>query len=352
MNEKQKFYLSELQKTSVVRGGKCLSDEYITTATKYRWECGEGHIWEATGNKIQQGRWCPYCAGRYRDMKYVQNIAKLHGGEVLDFEFHGMGDKYLWKCKSGHEWKSKLDNVVHLGRWCPYCAGNPKDTIEHMHKLACQKNGECLSVIYNGHGSHLLWKCTCGYQWKCTPKNIKKGRWCPKCSGNLSPTIEEAQKLAISRDGKLLSLDVRRASDHLKWECIKGHIWKATWSNIKNKKSWCPHCNNFLREGECREILETIFGKQFPKDRKILNCRLELDGYCGELKLAFEYNGKQHYDFVEYWHKTQENFKKAQARDIKKARLCKEKGIKLIVIPYTENHRLEDFIEEAIANSV
>lgn len=61
-----------------------------------------------------------------------------------------------------------------------------------------------------------------------------------------------------------------------------------------------------------RGYFEYIFeGKKFIKSRpKWLkspkNHSIELDGYCSELKLAFEYNGVQHYKFVPRFHKTME----------------------------------------------
>ena len=51
--------------------------------------------------------------------------------------------------------------------------------------------------------------------------------------------------------------------------------------------------------------------------------------------MALEYNGKQHYKFVKYFHKTKERFEKQKERDSLKRKYCKDLGIKLIEIPYT-----------------
>ena len=63
---------------------------------------------------------------------------------------------------------------------------------------------------------------------------------------------------------------------------------------------------------------------------------LELDIYIPELKLAFEYNGKQHFEWIKYFHPTKEDFEKQQYRDRCKKRICKIKGITLIKIKYDE----------------
>ena len=53
----------------------------------------------------------------------------------------------------------------------------------------------------------------------------------------------------------------------------------------------------FIREERCRRIFEDILGEKFPNVRpswllnKKTGYRLELDGYCPKLKLAFEYDG-------------------------------------------------------------
>ena len=47
-------------------------------------------------------------------------------------------------------------------------------------------------------------------------------------------------------------------------------------------------------------------------------------------------NGQQHYEHIECFHKTIEEFKAQQERDIEKNKRAIEKGIKLITIKYDE----------------
>jgi len=44
------------------RGGKCLSEEYVGGLGKMRWQCAEGHAWDARFQEIRRGTWCPLCA--------------------------------------------------------------------------------------------------------------------------------------------------------------------------------------------------------------------------------------------------------------------------------------------------
>lgn len=45
------------------RGGKCLSKRYRNPLVALRWQCAEGHAWEARpGNLLYRGTWCPTCS--------------------------------------------------------------------------------------------------------------------------------------------------------------------------------------------------------------------------------------------------------------------------------------------------
>ena len=70
---------------------------------------------------------------------------------------------------------------------------------------------------------------------------------------------------------------------------------------------------------------------------------MELDGYAKSLHVAFEYNGIQHYQEVDYF--SSRSLEKQRLFDRAKAKSCFERGIKLIVIPYTTDiHEMERFI--------
>lgn len=123
--------------------------------------------------------------------------------------------------------------------------------------------------------------------------------------------------------------------EKLKWKCLYNHEWLSTYNHVVNNNTWCPECNINLGEEITKKLFELLFEEKFIKCRlKILDC-LELDGYCESLKLAFEYDGEQHYKFVKRFHGTLEKFEEQKLRDIKKNKLCITTGIKLIRVPYT-----------------
>ncbi len=62
----QKLSIEIMQARAEEKGGRCLSSKYKSIHSPLKWECGKGHRWEARPSNIQQGKWCPYCAGRYK----------------------------------------------------------------------------------------------------------------------------------------------------------------------------------------------------------------------------------------------------------------------------------------------
>lgn len=113
---------------------------------------------------------------------------------------------------------------------------------------------------------------------------------------------------------------------------------------------WCPKCRN-TKEQYCREIFEYLFKKDFPNTRpdwlrNEAGNKLELDGYNRELQLAFEYNGMQHYETVEYFGMSEERLSQQQEHDSIKIEQCLKKKIILIIIPYTlkTKKKIREFI--------
>lgn len=114
----------------------------------------------------------------------------------------------------------------------------------------------------------------------------------------------------------------------------------------KAKKLRASH----TKEEKWRDVFETITGYAYPTTRPFwlvnpnTSRRLELDGYSAELGSAFEYNGRQHYEFPNSFHKTQDEFDRQVERDALKVKACREMGVDLVVIPH--DLTIEDAYED------
>ena len=106
-------------------------------------------------------------------------------------------------------------------------------------------------------------------------------------------------------------------------------------------------------EKACKRYVQRLFKRSFTKIRPdflkdpTTKRNLEIDLYNDSLKLGIEYNGIQHYEFTPRFHKGYGDFRRQQERDALKKRLCKENGVTLIVVPYTEDRIPSYLLERA-----
>src|SRR3989344_3659633 len=159
-----KLTIAEMHKIATKRGGKCLSEKYINSSTKLKWQCVKGHHWEALSYNIKKGHWCPKCAGiSPLTLEEMNKIAVEHGGKCLSEEYINTETKLEWQCENGHQWEAKPSHIK-AGHWCPKCgrieSGNKqRGDIEEMYKLAAKRGGKCLSKEYINSGTKLIWQC-------------------------------------------------------------------------------------------------------------------------------------------------------------------------------------------------
>ena len=231
-----------------------------------------------------------------------------------------------------------------VGTWCPQCrAIGKRPGIAVADDIASAKGGRCLSVAYEHSLKPIHFVCRNGHKWMASLSSVKHGgNWCRQCylETITSCSFRSARVIAESRGGRCLSTEYLNSKTPLDWECGGGHRWKATYRNVKSG-TWCSECATGKSEAEVRRILECIFqGMRFPRRRpgflKGLNGHnLELDGYCTDLGLAFEFNGQQHYDPNIYFNRLEQGrFTRTVARDRLKESLCRDAGVRLVVVPY------------------
>lgn len=145
------------------------------------------------------------------------------------------------------------------------------------------------------------------------------------------------------RGGRLLTRKYSGVMGSYEFECSRKHRWKTTYNKIENSGQWCPICSKGSKSEELlRVALEQILLTNFKRVRPTwLRNRqgiiMELDGYSEELSVAFEYQGRQHYEKVGYLQN--HNLNQIQSNDKQKIRICRTRGIKLLVISYKDDYR-------------
>lgn len=106
-----------------------------------------------------------------------------------------------------------------------------------------------------------------------------------------------------------------------------------------------PNLSFFIAENYCREVLKHITGFYFLSTRSILTSKLtglknniELDGYCSELNVAFEYQGHE-----SHWNPTSNKYLEVKERDQLKQKICLEQNILLIIIERIPKYTQKNF---------
>jgi hypothetical protein len=320
--------IEECKEMAKSKNGKCLETEYINEKIRMRWECEAGHQWKTTFDDIKNGNhWCPYCSHCAKHtIEECRQVAESRNGRCLEAEYTNIHTSMRWSCKEGHEWITSFHSIAN-GSWCPYCAHCIKLTIEECHQVADNRKGKCLETEYINNQTFMRWICEKGHEWLAKFNSIKNGHWCQVCAVN-TPTIEVCQEIAKSRGGECLETGKINSTNPILWRCKKGHEWKAAVSDIK-KGRWCPYCSRQVSKQQ-KEI-HAYLQHQFQNENIILNDTetiepKDLDIYIPRLKIGIEFDGDYwHYSERAIKHGALEAMEK-------KNKKCKEMEIDLLRI--------------------
>lgn len=236
---------------------------------------------------------------KYKDIK---DKLKHYGLELMieEKDFHGTNKKYDVQCSNNHIFNPRINDLLHR-------------------------------------------------------KVHRDSKGCPECAQNI--LLEESYKIALSNllpEHKIIDNTLRQTnqSDNRKirfysMRCPFGHTYEKPTSTISHG---CPECSKktFVGQERVRIIFQTQFNKEFPSIRPdwlknpATGRNLELDGYCEELKLAFEYQGRQHTsEDTEFG----SDYTNQVERDEYKVQKCLEHGITLMLIHQPRSYEVDKFLK-------
>jgi len=146
-----------------------------------------------------------------------------------------------------------------------------------------------------------------------------------------------------------------------------GYVWKTTkYCHIVRSSGGtlgCPCCANkkTAHENFCYKILTEQLGlnvrrnyyiKCYDEETKTTR-NLKPDFYIESLNLIIEYDGEQHYKFINLFHDGDiNNYKDQVRRDQLKTKYCRDNGINLLRITFKNNYNLEEVIKTYINTGV
>jgi hypothetical protein len=364
------------QLDSDMNDGLTASDVTAFSKTRVWWRCdmADDHIWYGpintrTGNAVkwEGGGSCPFCQGKRVCLSNSVFSTHPHLVEEWDWEKNSMTPKklvaksnkevhFICSQNSEHRWSTSLSHRT-SGTGCPYCAGMVADSDNNLAMAYPEIASQWVSELNAGvtpsdvtpySNRRFWWKCDVevDHIFDCTVyERTRIGIVCPMCYGR---RVVESNCLATTHPdlasewhpskNSISPTEVTRGSNlAVWWYCSDhGHEWKTT-PNSRDLPG-CPLCPK-KNQTRLFEIVRSIFVHEevlfdFRHPELIFSdsgARMELDIWLPRLKLAFEYQGEQHFpDFYSGLFSDPDLPK----RDEEKRKACLELGVKLIEIDY------------------
>lgn len=335
---------------------------YVNAKTPILHKCLiDGYEWYAMPTNILGGQGCPECAHKSRiDSKrrtheqYVKEVSiKMPTIEVTE-QYIDSQTNILHHCLI-HDfyWKPKPNNVLN-GYGCPLCGGSMKKTHEEYVRQMATINPD-IEVIgeYINSRTPILHKCLIhNVEWMASPTHMLQGSGCWDCHTEkikVSLTKSNAEYIAevaiINPYIEVVGTYVNAKTPILHKCLIDGNEWFAAPDSIL-AGTGCPKCKKSKGEKEISYWLENrnisyIFQKRF--EDCIDKSFLPFDFYLPDYNICIEYDGKQHFEPIEYFG-GEEYFEYIKKHDNIKTQYCIDNNIKLLRIPYFKN------IEEELNN--
>lgn len=318
---------------------------YINAYTPVTIICLDHGEFQKRPNFYLNGQACPYCNGNKLNTQMFINRANIVHSfryNYMKTEYKGAMTKLIIICNIHGEFE-QTPNCHLRGKGCSKCAGFNKTTEDYI-KEAIIVHGyryDYSLVKYTKASNKIIIICKKHGKFKQKAGHHLLGHGCPDCGGS---------KVLGTEEFIIRSVDIHGSKyDYSEVEYININTDVIIICPIHGKFNQkprehlvgcgCQLCADKRGEKLLKNILNNIYDNKykFKKARCKNNINpktgqaLEYDCYCKELNLAVEYQGHQHYEFPNRYHKTIEEFKTQQLRDkIKKENSIKN-GIKLIL---------------------
>lgn len=334
-----------------------------------------GHEWKISPNKFSMGRRCPKCSNERThnlQRKSVELLSEqiheifngkviLIGGEYINNS--SVMDFYCFTCEN--EFSSASSNILFRKR-CPICSKRQS----HVNRIKSQeeflnglfevyKNEYIPLTKYITSDKHVLMRHSiCGNEWLVSPSNILQGYGCPKCAINkransqrkeINVFLKEVDE--IGQGEYILIGEYVNRSTKIEFKHVPcGNIVFISPANFLKGRG-CRFCASSNGEKRIRAFLEEN-SVEFTCEYVFDDCRyvssLWFDFYLPRYNLCIEYQGKQHYESLDFFG-GEKSFKEQVIKDRIKEKYCKENNIPLLIIPYWEFDNIKEILEQTLS---
>ena len=342
-------------------------EQYINAQTKIMHHCLIHDVyWKALPGNVLAGKGCKECTkekNRNHFLKtqeeYVRQVAEVVPYIIVLGEYCGNDVPIPHLCtKHNIEWMPYPSNVL-KGEGCPECGK------EKFHEKRCKKHEEYVEELaivnptvevideYIDNQTEILHHCLIhDVYWNIRPANALMGKGCPECHkerigrSNAMSHEEYAERLRdVNHDIMIIGEYINNLTPTLHKCLIDGYEWYATPAHILCGTG-CPQCKETNGERIVRHWLEA-HNILYEFQKKFDDCRdkyvLSFDFYLSDYNAIIEFQGRQHYEPIDYFG-GEGKFEQQVNHDKIKLDYCKQNNIRLLCIKYDED------IDEVLTN--
>ena len=356
-----------------------ISKKYLGSDEKMDWKCLIcGNLFSTTWAIIRGGkRSCNFCSkSRRYDNKTdyynrIINECQKYNYILLSDKIPRANSRFEYLCVK-HKDKgilhSTYDNMINGNKHCKYCGIENRSLKHRLSEKSIQELVESKGFIYNnvlypsnGADSRTKIGIICpkhlskGVQYM-SITNLKKSKGrCSYCIGR-NRSKEDLQNECDKLGLNILIIGYKKYTDPILVKCkVCKKEWYTSGMNLTQGHS-CPNCVKSHFETEVEDVLKE-FNIKYVQQYKFNNCRdtnpLPFDFYIKDRNILIEVDGEGHYKPIKRTSLMSDDEALCQLNIIKKHDLiktnfCKEKGIRLIRIPYWERKNIKNFLKEKL----
>ena len=329
------------------------NDSYITILCN---KCG--NIFKQTYyHHFSRKQGCPKCNNNVKSLKtLIDNLKKIHNNIYeypnIENEYKNSKSIISVKCKKCNElFKISINHHLYGKQGCKKCKKvYSYKSYELIDKINLIHNNQYeypnIENEYINTNSEISIKCKkCDTIFKQSITNHIQGKGCPKCYGNIKLTNNDILSRSLKiHNGKYtypyLDTEYKNIRSIITIHCKKHNLdFKQNMDNHLNKSQGCPICNESKGEKNIAEYLLKNNIK-FERQKKFNECKnkrhLPFDFYLIDYNYCIEYNGKQHYEILDFFGE-EKQLTYIKINDELKKDFCYKNNINLFIIKYTEN---------------
>ena len=344
---------------------------YVNAHTNIKFRCKIcGYKWESTPSTIRKSKGCLQCAGKIITPEYYRKLVfDMVGDEYevlsdyknyntkIEYRHNVCGTKFKMKPVSFKESQSKCSN--------PYCKRkihilkNKENFIQKVDELGYIVKSEYLGI--DEPMDFQCKKCNTIFSLNKASKiyeNVDTSH-CPNCASNIAMSISSNEFYKKFNDNfgdefeiisdysgcdspiKILHKKCGNISEYYRaGKIFSEYICPCKYCNISNGEKAIM---NFLES----RLITYEYQKKYNSLFAVNNGVLSYDFYIPNNNVVIEFQGKQHFEPIEYFG-GKEYFDIQQEHDRRKRQYAKDHSIKLLEIAYWDFDNIEEILSREL----